>query len=197
VTLPLPLPIEVSEHPAMDYDFLRSEGIRILERLSGQLWTDFNAHDPGITILEQVCYALTDLAYRIDYDVKDLLASGEADPYRSLHSPAQVLTINPVTITDLRKLALDVPGVKNAWFEPIENAESGLIYDPSEACLYLKTSTTPPPHREAVPLRGIYRVLLEADNNLEFHAADILPEVNRQHLRRAMQGTIWVCLTRG
>jgi len=180
VTLPLNLPIDIAEHPAMDYAFLRSEGIRILERLGGQLWTDFNAHDPGITILEQVCYALTDLTYRIDYDIKDLLASGAEDPYRSLHSPAQVLTINPVTVTDLRKLALDVPGVKNAWFEPIENAESELVYDPSEACLYLKTSDPQPPHREAVSLRGIYRVLLEADNNLGFHAADILPEVNRR-----------------
>ena len=37
------------EHPAMDYGFLRLEGIRHLERMAGGLWTDFNAHDPGIT----------------------------------------------------------------------------------------------------------------------------------------------------
>ena len=49
------------EHEAMDYAFLRAEGIRYLERLASQQWTDFNAHDPGITILEQFCYALTDL----------------------------------------------------------------------------------------------------------------------------------------
>ena len=72
------LPAEPLEHPAMDYAFLRREGLRLLERLAGDQWTDFNAHDPGITILEQVCYALTDLAYRINYDIKDLLASGQA-----------------------------------------------------------------------------------------------------------------------
>ena len=72
------------EHPAMDYALLREAGIRRLERMAGRLWTDFNAHDPGITILEQLCYALTDLGYRIDYDLKDLLADGTADPYRAL-----------------------------------------------------------------------------------------------------------------
>jgi uncharacterized protein len=61
------------EHPAMDYAFLRQEGIHQLERMAGQRWTDFNTHDPGITILEQVCYALTDLAHRIDYPLPDLL----------------------------------------------------------------------------------------------------------------------------
>ncbi|HAE59522.1 MAG TPA: hypothetical protein DCG54_08450 [Anaerolineae bacterium] len=180
MTLPLSLPTSALEHPAMDYDFLRHEGIRILERLGGQLWTDFNAHDPGITILEQVCYAITDLAYRTNYDIKDILASADENPYRSLHSPAQVLTTYPVTISDLRKLLIDVPGVKNAWFEPVEKAEPGLLYDPSENSIYLKTPTSQPPHREPVPLRGLYQVLIEADSSLAFHAADILPEVNRR-----------------
>ncbi|MCP4699275.1 MAG: hypothetical protein GY862_20870 [Gammaproteobacteria bacterium] len=91
------------EHRAMDYAFLRREGIRHLERLAGQLWTDFNAHDPGITILEQVCYALTDLAHRIHYPLPDLLSSHGAKPYDSLYGPVQILPSYPVTIDDLRK----------------------------------------------------------------------------------------------
>ena len=173
------IPTTPLEHPAMDYALLRSEGIRQLERLSGQLWTDFNAHDPGITILEQLCYAITDLGYRINYDIKDLLA-GDDDPYRSLHSPAKVLTIDPVTLNDLRKLVIDVPGVKNAWIEPIEQADPGLLYDASEDDLYLKTSLPQPPHREAVPLGSLYRILIETDERLGLHPADILPEVNRR-----------------
>ncbi len=78
------------DHPAMDYAFLRQEGIRHLERMAGQLWTDFNTHDPGITILEQVCYAITDLAYRIDYELPDLLASAGEAADTSLYSPAQI-----------------------------------------------------------------------------------------------------------
>ena len=28
-------------------------------------WTDHNTHDPGITVLEALCYVLTDLQYRV------------------------------------------------------------------------------------------------------------------------------------
>ena len=40
---------------------LREMGIEEIQKLSGKIWTDFNLHDPGVTILEQLCYALTDL----------------------------------------------------------------------------------------------------------------------------------------
>src|SRR5271165_7067969 len=90
--------------PALDYPLLRQEGIDLIARLAGKRWTDFNSHDPGITILETLCYALTDLGYRINYDMRDLLGSQEGDPYLSLFSPAKILTCNPVTATDLRKL---------------------------------------------------------------------------------------------
>ncbi len=175
----LTLPTTPLEHPAMDYAFLRAEGIRLLERLGGRLWTDFNAHDPGITILEQLCYAITDLGYRANYDVKDLLAGGDEDPYRSLYSPAKVLTTNPVTLNDLRKLIIDVAGVKNAWIEPVEKSDPALYYDPSQGSLYLEGLTPQPPHRARVPLRGLYRVLIETDESRGLNP-DTLPEVNRR-----------------
>ena len=37
--------------PGMDYAQLRAEGIAQLQRLAAPTWTDYNAHDPGITIL--------------------------------------------------------------------------------------------------------------------------------------------------
>ena len=164
----------------MDYALLRREGIALLERLGGQVWTDYNAHDPGITILEQLCYAITDLGYRINYDLKDLLAGGEIDPCRSLFSPAQVLTSNPVTLLDLRKLVIDVAGVKNAWIETVAVTDPLLVYDPSELALYLETDAAQPPHRQPLSLGGLYRILIEPDEDLDVHPADILPEVNRR-----------------
>ncbi len=80
-------------------------------------WTDFNAHDPGVTILEQLCYVLTDLSYRCGYELPDLLSDGGSDPYESLPPPAEILTTRPVTLADLRRLVLDVRGVKNAWVD--------------------------------------------------------------------------------
>ena len=39
------------EHPILDYATLLRQGMAELERLAGDQWTDFNAHDPGITVL--------------------------------------------------------------------------------------------------------------------------------------------------
>ena len=108
------LSITPLKYRAMDYTFLRQEGLHHLERMAKLLWTDFNTHDPGITILEQVCYTLTDLAHRINYSLPDLLSTHGANPYDSLYRPDQILPSYPVTINDLRKLILDIEGVKNA-----------------------------------------------------------------------------------
>ncbi|RDH85467.1 MAG: hypothetical protein DIZ78_11025 [endosymbiont of Escarpia spicata] len=59
---------------ALDYAQLRQSGLEHIEALSHDLWTDYNAHDPGITILELLCYAITDLSYRTRLPMADLLA---------------------------------------------------------------------------------------------------------------------------
>ncbi len=58
--------------PAMNFAALRQQGISLLEQMNGGVWTDFNLHDPGITILEAFCYVLTDLAYRDSYSIAGL-----------------------------------------------------------------------------------------------------------------------------
>src|SRR6185503_1849872 len=146
----------------MDYEFLREEGIRQLERMTGGQWTDFNTHDPGITLLEQLCYALSDLGYRTAYDIPDLLADGGGDPYRSLHLPAEILTSHPVTPADLRRLVLDVEGVKNAWIEPVTADALQLYYLPVEREIRLAPKDIA---SEPVRLRGLYRVLIEASEH--------------------------------
>jgi hypothetical protein len=148
----------------MDYATLRQQGIQLLERYNGGQWTDFNAHDPGITILEQLCYALTDLGYRTAYQIPDLLASGGGDPYASLHPPAAILTSYPVTPTDLRRLALDVRGVKNAWVETLDADTTALSYLPAKGELRL---VTPELSAQPVALRGLYRVLVEASGTVD------------------------------
>lgn len=103
----------------MDFEALRAEGIKHLEELATFIWTDFNAHDPGITILEVLCYALTDLGYRVNFPFEDLMAS-ESGSYEGLfHSPTESLSNSPITALDYRKLLIDVKGVRNAWLEKI------------------------------------------------------------------------------
>ena len=74
------------EHSGMDYAFLRREGVKTIEKLAGSRWTDYNTHDPGITILEVLCYAITDLSYRLSFEMEDLLAS----PASETNSPPPI-----------------------------------------------------------------------------------------------------------
>ena len=96
----------------LDFEKLRQEGIDYLGELSGNIWTDHNAHDPGITILEVLCYALLDLGYRTSLPAKDLFAKDPDDTNEenNFFTPAAILGCNPLTITDYRKLLVDVPG---------------------------------------------------------------------------------------
>lgn len=108
----------------LDYASLRKAGLALIQALSGGVWTDYNESDPGVTILEQLCYALTELGYRSGFKIADLLVDerGQIEPDRhALFVAAQVLPCNPVTIGDYRKLFVDrVPAVRNAWLEPVD-----------------------------------------------------------------------------
>src|SRR6185312_244047 len=102
-----------------------------LERLASDQWTDFNDHDPGITFLDGLCYALLDLGYRIFHPVQDLLAEAGPDVPLALYSPSEALTSRAVTPNDLRRVVLDVPGVKNAWIEKVTTPAPKLLFDPA------------------------------------------------------------------
>src|SRR5687767_15487411 len=106
--------------PSQDYDLLRREGLQHIENLSHALWTDYNTHDPGITILEALCYAITELGYRSRFDMKDLLTgvNGNTVPGQTFFTAKQILTVNPLTKNDYRKLLIDIEGIQNAWMIP-------------------------------------------------------------------------------
>ena len=103
----------------LDFDTLRSAAIAYLGPVTGTVWTDYNVHDPGITTLEALIYALLDLGYRTHLPLDDILARDPsqqgADP--DFFTPAEILGCNPLTILDYRKLLLDIEGVRNAWVE--------------------------------------------------------------------------------
>lgn len=116
-----------SPDSALNYEFLRAKGLSLVQRYAGSKWTDYNLHDPGVTILEYLCYAITDLAYRSRFDIADILAGkdGKVDLQKNLfYSRHQILTSKPVLINDFRKLIIDsVPEVHNAWLIPVTDAK--------------------------------------------------------------------------
>ncbi len=171
--LPDSLPKQPALNPAEDYYNLRRVGIQYLEQMGSRLWTDYNTHDPGITILEAVSYAFTDLAYRIGWDIKNLLAPPTPSkdtlhpyPYQPFFTARDILTVNPWTPDDLRRLLIDREKVRNAWVICKECAcETDYYYSCVDGQLTLghenlKDSKTVTP-------RGLYDVLLELESDPE------------------------------
>lgn len=107
------------DQEGLDFEGLRREGIRIVQEISGDIWTDYNLHDPGVTILEALCYALTDLAYRADFEAEDYLTSSDGSidfKKLALYRPDEILPSYPLTDLDYRKLLLSsVPNIDNVW----------------------------------------------------------------------------------
>lgn len=114
--------------PELDYYALRKEGLKLLQDLSGNEWTDYNIHDPGITILEHLCYALTELGYKTNRDIREIIAASinAGDKSHTFFSADEILSSRPVTINDYRKIIIDHfrDHIDNAWVEPV--AEDGI-----------------------------------------------------------------------
>ncbi len=147
--------MRASGDPALDQERLYAIGLDHVRALARRVWTDHNVHDPGITTLELLCYALTDLAYRASFPVEDLLA-GTGGGGAQFFTPRQILPAAPLTLRDYRKLLIDLDDVKNAWIYP---APRTLYADPAASKLYATHPGTP--GIREVQVQGLYRVLVE------------------------------------
>src|SRR5262245_59577183 len=147
-------------------------------------WTDYNTHDPGITILEVLSYAITELAYRTNFPIADILRSGAQqalsdDPYpdQPFFTARAILTVNPTTPDDFRRLLIDLDTVRKAWvrcrtcacdvilYAWCEQDRLTLSYDPS-------ARTDPQTPVTRVEPRGLYDVALQLEDD------DTLGDVN-------------------
>ena len=103
------------------YSRLQKKTLEEVQRLSGEIWTDFNVHDPGVTLADVSNYALTELHYRLGFGLTDYLTKeGENfNPKRfGLFPPGEVYTTAPVTTEDYRRLFFShFPELENIWVE--------------------------------------------------------------------------------
>jgi hypothetical protein len=159
------------ESKAKDFAYLKEEGINYIQEAAGNHWTDYNTHDPGITLLEVLSYAINDLANRTSFDIKDLLVEDNGPGGQQTHffTPDKILPTNPVTINDLRRVIIDVPGIKNAWVEPKTDSQfhsdGPLVYQHPE-----KGQLTYESEANQTPLSfiGLYDILLEFEHHPDF-----------------------------
>ncbi len=180
---------------SMQYKFLRDEGVKHIQKLSGKIWTDYNTHDPGVTILEVLSYAITELGYRATYPIGDLIATAADDKsdIKNFFTARQILPNSAVTIDDYRKLMIDTEiydpldgecehvGVRNAWIQKakesgphvyVHKTESILKYEQDSSYVGTNGSTEQP----ALDIGIMYDILLE------FEKCDAYGDLNENTL---------------
>jgi hypothetical protein len=185
--------ISPNEQPlqSMRYDQLRALGLEHIQRLSGKIWSDNNAHDPGITILEVLAYAITDLGYRTNYDIKDLLTPNPVTTdIRNFFTAAQIMPNCPVTFTDYRKLLIDIEceetvgsdllryGVKNAWLQKTKTECDFYVDEKNKTLTFTNPNAAVQSAADRVPVlpvavKPLYNVLVEFDTLDEAYGGDL------------------------
>ncbi|MEX2382297.1 MAG: hypothetical protein WD490_07940 [Opitutales bacterium] len=181
------------EADALNFTELRRIGIAYLEKIAGRLWNpadlhdpvaetlwrDFNTHDPGITLMELLCYGITDVTYRTTFPDADIFARkpGETAPEPAeppFTTAAFALTSAPVTIDDYRKLFLDrFPELRNVWLDPVTET------------LHADTRTNrlarkPGAQTVSFEIRGLYRArLLFHDPVTQARQKEVIGELAR------------------
>ncbi|MEN8115385.1 MAG: hypothetical protein ABFS16_00280 [Bacteroidota bacterium] len=159
------IPKDVATGNDLDYNFLKEKGLEYIENLSSNLWTDYNTHDPGITILEMLCYAITDLGMRISMPLENILTPADSSSAieSQFFNALQILPSKPVTENDYRKLFIDIEGVKNCWLQKFEKTvhvdckNDLLSYDESDFDEDIDD------HKSQFVLNGLYSIIVDFD----------------------------------
>lgn len=156
---------DTSTENDLDFEYLRRIGIQHIASMGGGLWTDYNEHDPGITILEMLSYAITDLGNRINISMPDLLTgpTGSAPISQQFYTAGQIMPNRALTALDYRKLFIDMDGVRNCWIMPYEVK---VYADCKEGLLSYSPDMFPdlaPEDREEFTLKGLNRILVDFD----------------------------------
>ena len=158
----------------LNFDLLRKEGLDHIGKLSGKIWTDHNVHDPGITILEVLIYALMDLGYKTNLPFQDLISLKDSlQEEDNFLTPLKILSINPVTILDYRKLLLECSGVRNAWIEPATqeiklsiNQRYNTLFCEGESGIQIQDCNGKT-LKGNIDLNGLYKIFIEKETGIE------------------------------
>ena len=171
------IPKKIEAKDNLDFQFLRKKGVEYIEGLSNKLWTDYNSHDPGITTLEVLSYAITDLGMRMDLNMEDILASNieEKKLHKQFIKASDVLPSRPVNELDYRKLFMDIDiyeedkikisrPINNCWLSVYEekihvDCKTGNLDFDEEALEAEKT--------DSFQVKGLYKIFIDFKKGLE------------------------------
>ena len=90
------------------YQELQEKTLERLQELSGDVWTDYNIHDPGVTISDNMNYALFELQYKLELPFRSFLGPNSSEYASKGILPAETIFAQSiVTPEDYEQLFLD------------------------------------------------------------------------------------------
>lgn len=116
--------------PLKDFADLRRVAVDYAQAASGEIWTDYNLHDPGVTLLEQTCFALSEIAYQVGLPTRDLLTNQRGNfcfHNMALFRPRKVLNTAPVTRDDLSAWLCACQDIESVTVAGIDEKRPGLF----------------------------------------------------------------------
>lgn len=179
------IPKKITSEDDLDFFYLRKKGIEYIESFGSKFWTDFNEHDPGITMLEMLCYAISDLGMRLNLPIENILESNDSNKgiSKQFFKASEVLTSSPVTQNDYRKLFIDIQGVRNCWLTKHEKTvyvdykKDKLSYDIKD---YDNLSKTPDLKKSFI-LNGLYDLYVDFESSEPAEIAVVKEKIRKQY----------------
>jgi len=179
------IPKKSASEDDLDFFYLRKKGIEYIESFGSKFWTDFNEHDPGITMLEMLCYAVSDLGMRLNLPIENILASDDInkDIPKQFFKASEVLSSSPVTQNDYRKLFIDIDGVRNCWLAKHEKTvyvdckKNQLSYDVNDYNNLVAT----PNLRKSFELNGLYDLYVDFESSKPSEIEIVKEKIRKQY----------------
>lgn len=179
------IPKKSATEDDLDFFYLRKKGIEYIESFGSKFWTDFNEHDPGITMLEMLCYAISDLGMRLNLPIENILESDDSNKGipKQFFKASEVLSSSPVTQNDYRKLFIDIQGVRNCWLAKHEKTvyvdckNDKLSYDIKD---YQNLSATPN-LRKSFELNGLYDLYVDFESSKPAEIEIVKEKIRKQY----------------
>ncbi|KAF2338332.1 hypothetical protein [Flavobacterium tistrianum] len=177
------IPKKSASEDDLDFFYLRKKGIEYIESFGSKFWTDFNEHDPGITMLEMLSYAISDLGMRLNLPIENILASDDINKGipKQFFKASEVLSSSPVTQNDYRKLFIDIKGVRNCWLAKHEKKvyvdckKNQLSYDIKDY------ENLPDNLRKSFELNGLYDLYVDFDSSKPSEIEAVKEKIRKQY----------------
>ncbi|MDI2146131.1 hypothetical protein KBJ94_29220 [Pseudomonas sp. ITA] len=166
---------------SIHYDHLWQQALSDIGTYAKDSWSDTADHDPGVTLLQGMSYAVSDLSYRHTLPLTDLLTPAQQTGdglFPASFGPDQTLTGSPVTADDYRRAILDLRSsndsngqfyfrdVQLVLADDISQESHGYWYDPDSREFNFQRTDSQSASSQLFVLKGMYKLLVELNRGV-------------------------------